>query len=473
MKFGPTVALVAVGLSGCVVGPSYREAVSPSDTMAGFAAVKSAPVSPTEPPDAWWELYKDPELDALILEAFAHNTDLRIADADLKAAVAELASARANLLPATQIETGATYGRDVIDDAVYSDVGSQAPNGWLDSLGFSASYQVDLFGQVKRGIEAAHADLDAAVAARDVVRVSVAASVTAAYADSCALGQSLSIAKSSADEARRARDATRKRADAGVDTAFDVVRADALVDETEAAIAPLEGQRLVDLDVLARLLGRAPVDTPSAVLACNTPLELAAPLPVGDGAALIRRRPDIRRAERQLAAASARVGVATASLYPVVTIGASGAFNATSVSAFGQHNALSFGLGPLISWNFPNVAQARASLALARTGDAAALARFNGAVLEALSETEQAINSYAAEVARHRGLQRSREANVQAYRLSIKRFRDGASTYLDQLSAEQSAIAADSAVAASDRQLVSDQVLLFKALGGGWKQAPP
>lgn len=464
------LALLA-GLGGCTLGPAYRPPDLPAIAPGVVAdAAGSVPVSPDAPPDAWWRLYRDPRLDALIATAFARNTDLRVAEANMRAAAALLASARAAQLPSTDVSAGASYGRTVLGDAIYAAAGGRAPDGWLDSLGFAASWQVDWAGQLRRGVEAARGDAGVAEAARDLVRVSLAASVTAAFVDVCALGRSIAVATRSADEARRALDATRRRADAGIDTRFDVARAEALAAATEAGIAPLRGQRALDLAVLAGLLAQTPDQAPADVAACTAAPQLAAPLPLGDGTALIRRRPDVRAAERGAAAASARIGVAMAALYPQVRLGGSVALNAASLGDFDRHAALSWGLGPLISWSFPDMAAARARIAAARAADAAAIARFDGAVIAALVDARGALAVYAAEHDRHAALVAADAASARALAMAADRFRDGASTYLDLLSAEQTAIAAEAALAASDRQLVLDQVALFRALGGGWQQ---
>lgn len=468
------VLALLIGLGGCAIGPDYHAPALPPlnpEVIAGDAG--TAPVSRDAPPDAWWRLYADPRLDALIATAFARNTDLRVAEANMRAAAALLASARAAQGPSTDLGAGASYGRTVLGDAIYTAAGAHAPDGWLDTLGFSAGWQVDWAGQLRRGTEAARADAGAAEAARDMVRVSLAASVTAAYADICALGRSIAVATRSADQARRVLDATRRRADAGIDTRFDVARAEALAASTEARIAPLRGQRALDLAVLAGLLAQPPDQVPADVPACRAAPQIAVPLPLGDGAALIRRRPDVRAAERGAAAASARIGVALAGLYPQVRLGGSIAFNAGSPGDFDRHNALSWGLGPLISWSFPNMAAARARIAAARAADAAAIARFDGAVIAALVDARGTLAVYAAEHDRHGALAQADAASTRALALATGRFRDGASTYLDLLNAEQTAIAADAALAASDRQLALDQVALFRALGGGWQWAQP
>lgn len=464
-----SLLLATLVLAGCAVGPDYRPPALPATTAAFVASRADLGAADALPPE-WWRLYDDARLDALIGEAIAANTDLRAAEANLRGAAAVLQAVRAARLPSTQVQGSATYGRDGLNDALYGAAGLPAPDDWIETGRIGVSYQLDLFGQVRRGIEAARADAGAAVAARDVVRVTVVAQTAAAYADMCALGQSVDVAQRSLDLAREIARTTQVRAAAGVDTNFDRARSEALVAQTAAAVPPIEGQRRAQMFVLAALLGKTPAAMAAEQLDCRTPLRLKAPIPVGDGAALLRRRPDLRLAERALAASTARIGVATAALYPTVSLGGSFGWLGDSLGDVTPHDAISFGVGPLISWNFPNQSVARARIRQARAGAEAALAQFDGVVVKALSETEQALTAYGAELDRHRQLAEARSRSAEAVRLAEIERREGALGYLDLLTAEQTLISADAALAASDRALSADQIAVFKALGGGWQQ---
>ncbi len=463
-------AALALGslLAGCAVGPDYRPPALPTGAAAPFLSSRADTSRPEEPPNDWWRLYDDVTLDALVKDALAANTDLRIADANLRAARAGLMAVKAGRLPDTALNGSAIYGRPEISNLLAEDVGAKARADWFDVLEFDSAYQLDLFGRIRRGIEAARADAEAAEAARDVVRVTVVAGTTGAYADVCALGRSIDVAERSRALSERILKATESRHDAGVDTNLDLARARALVAQTAAAVPPLQGQRRASLFVLAALLGVAPARLPPTAEACRTPLALRTLIPVGDGASLLRRRPDLREAERNLAAATARIGVAASSLYPSVTLAGSIGLNATSPSNFGEYSSLAWGLGPAVSWSFPNTIAVRARIRAAKAGADAALAGFDGAVVKALSEIEQALSVYRAELDRRQDLAAAQARSAEALRLAGLERRDGALPYLDLLSAEQALIAADAALAASDRQLSADQVSVFKALGGGW-----
>jgi outer membrane protein TolC len=239
-----------------------------------------------------------------------------------------------------------------------------------------------------------------------------------------------------------------------------VTRQGVVVAQQQAALPPLQGQRKAAWFELADLLGETPAQAPQGVLTCQTPPALSAPVPVGDGVALLARRPDIREADRQYAAALAGVGVATADLFPRVTL--SGFYGGISneISMLGSNNGLAWGVGPAISWSFPNQAKAQSR---------AALAGYESVVLRALMETEQALATYEAELDHRAALAQADAQATQAFAQAQDQMAAGAISALDMLTAEQTLISADAALAASDATLVQDQIGLFKALGGGWK----
>ena len=452
-----------LALAGCAVGPDYK--APPTPTTAGFAAATPAIATPAAPSGDWWRLYQDPALDGLIQAALANNKDIAVAAANLAEARGLLGEARAGRYPSTNVGAGAQYGRGA------AFLGVRPPQGWTFSPAFDVSYEVDLFGRVSRTIEAAGADTDAAAAAADAVRVSVVAETARAYAEACADAQSLAVVRRSVDLVSQTLDITVRRRDAGAVPDFDVARARALVEQTRASAPSFEGRRRAALFELAVLTGRPPEEISPAADACKAPPRIATPIPVGDGAALLRRRPDVRQAERRLAAATARVGVATASLYPTVTLGGSVSSVARSLSGLGAASTMAYGIGPLISWNFPNVAVSRARIAQAEARSAGALASFDGVVLNALKETEQALALYGSELDRRAALTAARDQNAEAARFAELRYQAGAASFLDLIDAQRSLVDAEQALASSDAQLVSNQITVFKALGGGWEQS--
>ena len=466
----PWLGLVtaAAMLPGCAVGPHYTPPAPLDGAQAPLVSLLPTAETPAQPPDEWWQLYHDAMLDQLLAEAFSANTDLKIAEANLIASRAILEGAKAARYPGTKLEAGGTYGRDPITEEILEFGGHRPQNLWIfDSL-LDVSYEVDLFGHVRRSIEASRADAAANAAARDTVKITVAAETTRAYAQICALGEQIAVARHSLEVVSRENDITEKRHEAGANSQFDVVRAQGLVAQVRASIPTLEGQRRAALFELATLLGRAPSRAPMQAEACIQPPQLDALIPVGDGVELLRRRPDIRGAERRLAAATARVGVATADLYPRVSlIGFFGGVS-TTFPTLTTNEARAWGVGPSISWSFPNQAGPRARVRQAKANADAALAGFDAAVLQALKETEQSLSAYGAELDRRQALADEQTSAQTAFDLAHEQFLAGALTNLDLLTTEQSLVAVDAAVAVSDTALVQDQIAVFKALGGGW-----
>jgi NodT family efflux transporter outer membrane factor (OMF) lipoprotein len=464
------LALAAAALAvGCTVGPDYRTPAPPAGAEAPLVSLNPGLETAAPPPDAWWRLYDDPELDRLVSEALAANTDLAAAEANLSVARASLEGARNGLYPQTGANFGAIYGRDAFTDEILEIDRHKPQTIWkFDDL-LDVSYELDLFGRVRRSIEAARADAEAAAAARDAVKITVAAETTRAYVQVCALGEQLAVARRSLDVADHETEIIGHRRDAGSGAEFDVVRAQALAAQAKSAIPPLEGQRRAALFQLTALLGRTPRNAPPEALACEAPPHLAALLPVGDGAALIKRRPDVRLAERRLAAATARIGVATAGLYPSIHLTGLYGGAAASLEDLTRNPGLTWGVGPSIDWAFPNLSGPIARIHAAKAGASAALDGFDSTVLQALKEIEQALAAYDAEIEHHQDLLDAQAKAQRALKIAGGQVDAGAASTLDLLTTEQTALAADAAVAASDAALAQDQIAVFKVLGGGWR----
>jgi len=463
------VSLATLTLAaGCAVGPSYRPPPPPAGAEAPLVSRDPALETAEPPPDAWWRLYNDPRLDKFVAEAFSANADLVAAESNLAAARAVLEAARNSQYPATTSNFGALYGRDATADAILGAIGDRPRSMWKFDDVLDVSYELDLFGRVRRSIEASRADAEAAAAERDKVRITVAAETTRAYAQVCTLGEELAVAHRSLDVITREADITVQRRAVGAGTEFDVVRAQGLEAQVRSSIPPLEGQRRAAVFELAALLGRTPAHAPAEAEACVASPRLAALIPVGDGASLLARRPDVRQAERQLAAATARLGVATADLYPRISLPGLYGGAGSSFAGLASERSLTWGLGPTISWSFPNLAGPRARIHQAKSEASAALAVFDSTVLQALKEIEQSLVGYRSELDHREALGEVQERAHRAFDIANGQFLAGSASTLDLLIAEQTQVAADADVAASDAVLVENQIRVFKALGGGW-----
>jgi NodT family efflux transporter outer membrane factor (OMF) lipoprotein len=410
-------------------------------------------------------------LDRYVSEAFAANFDLKTAEANLGAARAALEASRAGNYPSTQALAAAVDGRDPITDEILEIDGARPQTTWLYDTVFDASYELDLFGRVRRSIEAAKADAQTVEAGRDVFRITIAAETARAYAQICTVGEQLGVARRSLAVVSHEAQITFRRREAGGASEFDVVRAQGLVAQVRASIPPLEGQRRAALFELTSLLGRTPVHAPLEAAACVTPPRLASLIPVGDGASLLRRRPDVRLADRRVAAATARVGVAMADLYPRITLTGFYGGAAPNTADLTRDPGLAWGVGPQIAWTFPNQIAPRARVRQAKAGAEAALDNFDATVLQALKETEQALTTYAAELDHHQALGEAQDRAQRGFAIAHDENLAGSIPDLDLLTAEETLVAADAAIAASDAALVQDQITVFKALGGGWKAA--
>ncbi|RYE04411.1 MAG: efflux transporter outer membrane subunit [Sphingomonadales bacterium] len=469
MKRFLTLLLAGASLSGCVVGPNHVSPAPKAPTQGAFVGGDAASFVPAEPPAEWWKLFNSPVLDGLVAEALKNNTDLRLAEANLREARARLRETRNARLPSTGVSASGSYGQ-----AAGSTLGlnTSGPRGETYDVGLDVGYQVDLFGRISRAIEASRADADAVQAAYDLARVTVAAETTRAYVDACGTGQQLAVARESLRVQEGTFDLTRRLFEGGRGTALDTSRAGALLEQTRADIPTLEAERQAALYRLAVLTGRPPAQFPAEVAACDIAPTLNAAVPVGDGASLLARRPDIRAAERRLHAATARVGVATADLYPSINLGGSIGSTANSPEGLFRNSGFRFGIGPLISWTFPNIGAARARIAQAEASAESALASFDGTWLRALEETESSLKRYAGEADRMATLSRARDQSAEAARIARLRYQAGAESFQIVLDAERS-LAGSEALLAQSRARYSDlAVTLFLALGGGWQVQP-
>jgi NodT family efflux transporter outer membrane factor (OMF) lipoprotein len=468
IRYALSAAVVA--LSGCaVVGPDYRipdAAIVNAPAAAGpLLGATEAGVSAEPAASYWWALYDEPLLDDLVRQTLAANTDLRIAAANIARAQAAVAIAEDGTLPSTKIDSAFDYGELSGEQYLLT---TPLPSTGLYDTGVSVSYQIDLFGQIKRGIEASRADAEAARAAADLVRVTVVADTVRAYLAACSAGRELAVAQNTLALQERSADLTRRLVDAGRGSALDLTRTEAQVEQFRANIPPLQAEKRLALYRLATLTGQPPANFPRALEDCAAEPRLRQPIPVGDGSALLRRRPDIREAERQLAAATARIGVATADLYPKISFGLSGGSTGLVGDIF-KAATLRYAVGPLISWDFPrqNADRARIRAAEARTEEA--LANFDGKVLAALREIESGLTVYGRDLDRTAALRAARDRADEADRQARTLFSAGQGDAFVTLDAERVRAGAEQALAQSESRIAADQVSLFLALGGGWR----
>lgn len=461
-------SLSALALAACAVGPDYVAPAPPAAASGPFVAADTPAVSTAPIDQDWWRLYNDPVLDGLVGDALKANTDIRVAVANIAKARAGLKGARGDELPQTTLSADPTYGRLPASQRAF---GAKRED-WSIDAGLDVSYEVDLFGRVRRDVEAAKGDVAAAQYDADAVRVAVVADTTRAYADAASAAARLAVARHIVALLNQSLTLTERRHSAGLANGLDTARIATLRDQRAADVPAIQAERDAALFRLATLTGRAPADLPPIAGERSTTLEIARPIPVGDGQALIARRPDVRAAERRLAAATARIGVATADLYPHISLGASIGSTGTLISDIFGAGPLRWLLGPLISWSFPNQSAARAKIAGARADTQASLATFDGTVLTALRETETALSAYGHDLDRRTALKAAYDQAQRAAVITRAQQHEGAVNSLDLLDAERTFADAQAALADADARIADDQINLFEALGGGW-QGPP
>jgi NodT family efflux transporter outer membrane factor (OMF) lipoprotein len=452
-------------LAACAaVGPDHAPPAVPATAQDHFVSSNFGAVATSDARDDWWRLYNDPVLDGLVQQALAANKDIAVATANIAIARANLRGAKSERLPQTSVGASAQYGRP---DGLNRSPGQDSD--WALSTGFNVAYEVDLFGRVRRGTEAARADVGAAEAERDAVRVIVAAETARAYADILSSERRLGVARHTVELLDQTVGLAAKRFEAGRTSRLDLVRVTALRDQQRANIPEIEADLESATFRLATLTGHTPAERP-ITNGNGKVLELAQPIPVGDGRALLARRPDVREAERKLAASTARIGVATADLYPRVTLGGSIGAAATTIASLFTGGAVGFLAGPLLSWSFPNQGAARAKVAAAEAQSQGDLARFDKTVLTALEETETALSHYSNEIERREALEAARDQAESAARITRAQLREGRADSLAVLDAERTLAQSEADLAEADARLADSQVDLFRALGGGWQK---
>lgn len=469
MKGAALLLLAALVLGGCV-GPRYQPQPIPPAAGGGF--VSPAPgTSPQPPPDGWWQLYQDPLLDELVAAALAANNDLKVAVANLRQARASLSESRSARVPSTSVNGSAVRTQQVI----LLPTGPAAFETDFYRLALDASYEIDLFGRVGRQVDGARANAAAAAADRDAAAIAVAAEVARAYADACTGGMRLAVVERSLKLQQDSFAIAERRAAVGRDSPLDTARARAQLESVRASVPDIAAARQEALFRLALLTGKPPAAVDTRVAACTAAPQLKSGLPVGDGAGLLKRRPDVRAADARLRSAYAQVGAAMADWFPRISLGGQVSGQGVNPQDVVNGNGFGYSIGPLISWSFPNIWANAARVRGARAGLDAARARFDGIVLAALKETETALADYAAVRQRRTSLAAARDAAAQAAAIVELRHRAGRAGFVELLDAQATLATADASLAAADAAQSNAEVALFKALGGGWQglAAPP
>ncbi|GAB2573452.1 efflux transporter outer membrane subunit [Dyella jejuensis] len=459
--FRNTVLFAALALAGCAsVGPDYNTPPAPTANVQGVDAARE---SAAQFQAAWWKQFNDPVLDALIQRAASGSLDLRIAEARLKQSRALLGSARSGQLPT--IDTQIAYSRALEQQPGFT---TQRVAADTYEAGFDASWEVDLFGGVRRSVEAARADLGASEASLHDAQVSLFAEVARNYFQLRGTQQRLAIAQRNIANQADTLKLIQARAQIGTASEQDVASASAQLSAAKAQLPVLDTQAHAYAYRLAVLLGERPgeldVDVSPATFK-----PIASVLPIGDAGDALSRRPDVRTAERHYAAATARIGVAKADFFPHIALGGFLGFLAGQSNDFGGPASRAFSFGPSITWNGLNVERVRSNLHASEARADEAKADYQRTVLQAIEDIDNAVVAYNAEHARIEQLIAQSEQSKRAAELARIRYREGATGYLELLDAERVQLAADDDLAQSESAIDTRAVALYKALGGGWQ----
>ncbi len=454
-----------LSLAGCAVGPNYKAPLDPAPTQFLSTAAGASPTATDETSlQAWWARFHDEQLNGLVGLAMTNNLDVKSAIASIKAARAEHRVSHFDYAPIVTANGG--YNR--VRETQSSVLPGADRNVDAFDASFDATWELDIFGRVRRNNEATQADLESVEAVRDDLLVSVTAETARAYFELRGLLNELNVAERNAENQAATLDLTIKLLEGGRGTDLDVARARAQLDTTRAGIPQLKGSISKAQHRLAVLTGRGFDSLPGV----GTYHPLASELPtvsLGDPAALLRRRPDIRAAERRLAAATARIGVATADLFPRITAGGSIGLGASTLGGLGRGGADHFSLGPNINWAFLDSPRRYQLVKAAGARAESQIQTYRQTVLLAIEDTENALTEYGREQERRDFLADAVKASDKAAALARQRFDQGTANFLEVLDAERVKLQAEASLAASQTQTATDLISVFKALGGGWK----
>jgi len=338
--------------------------------------------------------------------------------------------------------------------------------------GFDASWELDLFGRVRREVQARNAELESSEGGLRDAQVTVTAEVARTYVELRGEQEELDVAERNVTNEQATLSLTSAQLAAGRGTEFDTERAQAQLSATRATIPPLQAAVARSIHRLSVLTGRPPTALQPLLIAPQPIPALPALTPVGDPAALLRRRPDIRVAERNLAAATAEIGVAVGDLFPKVTFTGSFGYAATQPHSLGDLGSRAYTIGPAISWAAFDLGRVRARIRARRAGADAALARYEQTVLQALEDTENALVTHARARESLVETERSARASAAAAAIARVRYTEGESNFLDVLDAERTQLEAQERLAQARTDAATSLVAVYKALGGGWEQAP-
>lgn len=479
MSRTPTVLLaISLLLAGCKVGPDYKRAEPP--VPAQFGSLEPG-IATSEPLDAehmktWWRIFRDPVLDSLIERAIEGNLDVRIAESRVRQARAQRGVTLSEYYPEGEVD--GSYQRYKTAE---SELTSRSTTGaWtgvtrdrrfgLYLLGFDASWEIDVFGGVRREMEAADADLAASREALRDTLVTLQGEVARNYIEVRALQLRLDIGRKDVKARRENVELNEAKFRGGLIPELDLARARGALGNAESTIPLLENALLTAMHRLAVLLGQEPMSLVKELSVKIDLPQVPENLPAGLPSDLLRQRPDIRRAERELAADTARIGISTADLFPRFSLTGSFGYQSLHVDELFNQGSNFWRIGPAIQWNILNLKRILSNIEVSKAVRDGSLAQYEKSVLAALEEVENALMSLSHEKRRVRVLNEAVRANGLAADLALERFQAGLESYLAVIDAQSALRTSQDQLAQSKKNTALGFIALYKALGGGWQE---
>ena len=465
------LAVLAIASGGCAVGPNYQRPVVNlpaqwSTALAGGETNGSVEVA------AWWKNFHDVELDSLINRAVKSNLDLKIAQSRVREARAQYGIAVAGFLPT--VDASGSYART--ETSHHQPVLGSLPvpenvpfENDVYQAGFDASWEIDVFGGTRRAAQSARAEVGASEFGLRDTRVTLLGEVARNYVDVRGYQRRIAIANANIAAQSKALAITQDRFAQGLTSDLDVQQAGTLLATTRAEIPTLDSSLQAAIHRLGVLLDQPP-GALLAELSASAPIPVAPPeVPVGLPSELLLRRPDIQRAERQLAAATANLGVAKADLFPKFFLTGSSGFESISLSDWFTSGSSFWSAGPTVQWRIFDAGRIRANIRVQNARQEQALDTYEKTVLTAFEEVENGLVAYADEQIRRRSLEAAATSSQNSLDLANKLYANGLTDFLQVLDAERSLYHAQDALVQSDRTVSADLVSLYKSLGGGWE----
>lgn len=478
MRKSIVVFLLSAALSACAVGPNYHRPAThvAKEFPTGGGAQGAAQESPAsndvyshaQTQTEFWKQFDDPVLNDMVSDALTANYDLRIALGRLVQARALRNESLFDLAPTVTASGGYTKQRV---PAVEDPFGGPYTTKLYDA-GFDAAWELDFFGGVRRGIQARNAQLEGEVANLHDAQVSVIAEVARNYFELRGEQTQLAVARGNVKNQQQVLALAQAQREAGSGTDLDVARAQSQLSTTLSTIGPLEAAVSRSIHRLSVLTGRDPDALTGTLSGAHDLPALPLFVPVGTPEELLRRRADIRAAERNLAASTALVGVAVSNLFPKVTFTGSFGYAAAEPAGFGSGASRSYIIGPGITWAAFDLGRVRAQIAGARAGAVIALDQYHQTVLGALEETEDALVTHARDRDQLHHAEDAARASATAAKLAEIRYQGGMVDFLSVLDAERTELQTQDALAQSRTEAATSLIAVYKALGGGWETAP-